>query len=408
MDETSDEAGGQGDDDRRRHAENRQRRRGQSPSAGNRRLSARHRRPQAQRHRYDLRAARHPDHRPHAQVAGARNARDLLPARAERRLCRVHRRLHDAEAGHLPHGVRPRLSQRIDGARQRHHQLLSDDPHQRLERARDRRPAAGRLRGDGPARHREAARQGGVPGPARRGHWRGRRAGDPRRALRPARRRVSRLAGQAVPADDRRGSREEFADQSRRSGAAPDPGAGRRQARARPAQERQAAADHPRQGRGVRASRCGHSRAGGKDRHPLPAHVDGQGPAARHARAIRLGGALVRAAGSRRRDADRRPLELAAFARQRQDVGRQRRQAMGRPEVHPDRHLAAGGGQQRPHRCAGRRRHRFVRLGHARRDGRHCGIVAASRPPSGSARSRSARRRTSRRWGSRWRRTRRR
>ena len=56
----------------RRHAENRRRRRDQSPTARNRRLSARHRCPQAQRHRYDLRPARHPDHRPHAQVAGRR------------------------------------------------------------------------------------------------------------------------------------------------------------------------------------------------------------------------------------------------------------------------------------------------------------------------------------------------
>ena len=36
----------------------------------------------------------------------------------------------------------------------------------RLLRARDRRPAAGRLRGDGPARRRQAAVQGGVPCPA--------------------------------------------------------------------------------------------------------------------------------------------------------------------------------------------------------------------------------------------------
>ena len=42
-------------------------------------------------------------------------------------------------------------------------------------------------------------------------------------------------------------------------------------------------------------------------------------------------------------------------------------QGLGRPEVHPDRHLAAGGGQQRAHRCAGRRRHRLVRVGAARR-----------------------------------------
>ena len=194
-------------DHRRPHAEDRRRRRGQSPSAGNRRLPARHRRPQAERHRYDLRPARHPDHRPHAQAAGGGHPRDLLPARAERRVRRVHRRLHDAEAGHLPHGVRPRLPQRADGARQRHHQLLPDDPHQRLERARDRRPAAGRLRGDGPARHCQTARQGRVPGPARRGHRRGRRAGDPCCSLGPSGRRLPRPAGQAVPADDRRAKR---------------------------------------------------------------------------------------------------------------------------------------------------------------------------------------------------------
>ena len=299
----------------------------------------------------------------------------------------------------------PGFHERTGGARQRHHQLLSDDPHQRLERARDRRLAAGRLRGDGPTRHRQAARQGRVPRPARRGHRRRRGAGDSCRSLRPSRRRLSRPAGQAVPADDGRGSGEEVADQGRRSGAAPDPGAGRRAARARSAQERQASAHHSRQGRGVRAGRCGYSRAGGKDRHPLPADVDGQGPAARHARAVGIRRALVRAARSRRRDADRRATQLAAFARQGQDVGRRFAQGVGRPEVRPDRHLAAGGGQQRPHRCAGRRRHRFVRLGHARRPSDRTG---RSRPPSGSTPSRSARPRTSRRWGNRWRRTRRR
>ena len=48
----------------------------------------------------------------------------------------------------------------------------------RLVRARDRRPAAGRLRGDGPARHRQAAVQGGVPraacGRHRHRRWRAR------------------------------------------------------------------------------------------------------------------------------------------------------------------------------------------------------------------------------------------
>ncbi len=135
-------------------------------------------------------------------------------------------------------------------------------------------------------------------------------------------RRVSRPAGQALPADHRRGSGEAVADQGRRSRSAPDPGAGGGGPRARSAQKRQASAHHSRQGRGVRAGRCGHPRARRKDRHPLPAHGDGQGPVARHARTVRIRGALVRAAGSRRRDGDRRALELAAFARQGQDVGR--------------------------------------------------------------------------------------
>ena len=55
----------------------------------------------------------------------------------------------------------------------------------------------------------------------------------------------------------------------------------------------------------------------------------------------------LRAARGRRGDADRRAPELAALARQGQDLGRQGPQGLGRPEVHPDRHLAAGGGQQR-------------------------------------------------------------
>ena len=246
----------------------------------------RHRCPQAQRHRHDLRPARHSDHRPHAQAAGSRPARDLVPPRAERRLRGVHRRLPDAEAGHLPDGVRARLPQRPDRAGERDDQLLPDDPDQRLERARDRRPAAGRLRGDGPARHRQAARQGRVPRAARRGHRRGRRARDPCGRVRSSRRRVSRPAGEAVPADDGRGGGQELADQGRRSGAAPDSGAGCGAARARSAEGRQASAHHPRQGRGVRAGRCRHPRAGREDRHSLPADVDGQGPAARHARAV--------------------------------------------------------------------------------------------------------------------------
>ncbi len=126
---------------------------------------------------------------------------------------------------------------------------------------------------------------------------------------------------------------------------------------------------HPaRQGRRLRPGRRGHSRPRREDRHPLPADVHGQGPAAGHARAVRFRRALLRAAGGRRGPADRRAPELAALARQGQDLGRQGRQGLGRPEVHPGRHLAAGGGQQRADRRAARRRHRVVR---GRTPGRH-------------------------------------
>jgi len=46
------------------------------------------------------------DHRPHAQDAGRRNARDRF-RHGRARVCRVHRRLHDAEAGRLPHVSAP-------------------------------------------------------------------------------------------------------------------------------------------------------------------------------------------------------------------------------------------------------------------------------------------------------------
>ena len=68
----------------------------------------------------------------------------------------------------------------------------------RLVRARDRRPAAGRLRGDGPARHRQAAVQGGLPRAACSRHRHRRGARDPRRRFGPSGRRLSRSAGQAV------------------------------------------------------------------------------------------------------------------------------------------------------------------------------------------------------------------
>ena len=193
----------------------------------------------------------------------------------------------------------------------------------RLVRARDRRPAAGRLRGDGPARHRQAALQGGVPRAARRRHRHRRGARDPRRGVRPSGRRLSRSAGQAVRSGDGRGGRA-GSRWSRSSMPAPAqiPAPGRGQARARCAQERQASADHPRQGRGLRAGRRCDPRAGREERRSVPADEHGQGPAARHASAVRGRGALDRAEGLRRRDADRRAPQLAAVARQGQDLGR--------------------------------------------------------------------------------------
>ena len=164
----------------------------------------------------DLRRARHPDHRLRPHGAGRRHPRALVPPRAERRLCRLDRRLPDQEARRLPHRVGARLPQRPDRARARHHQLLPDDPDLGLVRARDRRPAAGRLRGDGPARHRQAAVQGGVPRAARAGHRHRPGARHPRGGVGPSRRRLSRPAGQAVrPGDGRRG-RQEVAGQGDR------------------------------------------------------------------------------------------------------------------------------------------------------------------------------------------------
>ena len=264
-----------------------------APRRHDRRLPPRHRCAEAERHRHHLRPARHPDHRPHAHGAGRGHAGDLVPPRAARRQRRRRRRLPDAEARHLPHGVGARLPERPDRAGQRDDQLLPDDPDQRLERARDRRPAAGRLRGDGPARHRQAAVQGGLPRAARRGHRRRHRARDPLGAVGPSGRRLPRPAGQAVRADHGRRGRQEVADQGRRSGAAADPRARRGAARARPAQGRQAAADPARQGRRLRAGRRRHPRPGREDRHPLPADVDGQGPAARHPSAVGLRRALA-------------------------------------------------------------------------------------------------------------------
>ena len=144
----------------------------------------------------------------------------------------------------------------------------------------------------------------------------------------------AKLFGQLMDAE----AGQEVAGQGDRRGAGADSRARRGQARARRAQERQAPADHPRQGRGLCAGRRRNPRTGREERHSVPADEHGQGPAARHASAMRGRGALHGAEGRRRRDADRRTPQLAVVARQGQDLGRRAE------EVHPDRHRAQGNG----------------------------------------------------------------
>ena len=89
----------------------------------------------------------------------------------------------------------------------------------------------------------------------------------------------AKLFGQVMDAEAGR----QVARQGDRPGAGPDSRAGGRQARARRAEERQAPADHPRQGRRLRAGRRRHPRLRREERHSVPADEHGQGPAARHA-----------------------------------------------------------------------------------------------------------------------------
>ncbi len=206
-------------------------------------------------------------------------------------------------------------------------------------RARDRRPAAGRLRGDGPAGHRQAALQGRLSHPARAGHRHRRRAGDPGGAVGAAGRRLSRRAGQAAGPGHRRGRGRGVAGQGDRPGAGAVPVAAGGRPGAGRAEGREAAADHPRQGRGL----CPVRRAGAAlrrdHRHPLHRHVDGQGPAARRPPAICRRRALAGAEGRGLRHAGRRAAELAAQPRQGQGVGRARLE-----EVRPHRHRPEGDG----------------------------------------------------------------
>jgi len=85
-----------------------------------------------------------------------------------------------------------------------------------------------------------------------------------------------------------------------------------------------------------------------------------KGSAARYPRAIGGRRAILRISRGRRCDADWCPPELAAVARQGQDLG-----CAEPEEIHPDRHRADRDRQQRGHRSPADRRHRLVRVGSA-------------------------------------------
>ena len=103
---------------------------------------------------------------------------------------------------------------------------------------------------------------------------------------------------------------------------------------------------------------------GREERHSVHSDEHGQGPAARHASAMRRRRALDRAERQRRRADDRRAAQLVALARQGQAVG-----TAGLEEIHPHRHRAARDGQQCRDRRAAGGRYRLLRGGAAARHG---------------------------------------
>ena len=126
-----------------------------------------------------------------------------------------------------------------------------------------------------------------------------------------------------------------------------------------------------------------------KERRSLPADEHGQGPVARHASAMRGRGALDGAQRRRRRHADRRAAQLAALARQRQELGR------GAEEIHPDRHRAEGNGLRT---SRSPRRWSAISVPASTRCSRAWAPSGRRRRPTGPAPSARSARRTSPRW----------
>ena len=102
----------------------------------------------------------------------------------------------------------------------------------------------------------------------------------------------AKLFGQVMEAE----AGQALAGKGDRPGAGADPRPRSGGARAGRAARRQAAADHPGQGRRLCAGGRRHPRAGREERHSVHPDEHGQGPAARHASAIRRRRALHRAA----------------------------------------------------------------------------------------------------------------
>jgi len=94
-----------------RNAESRQRWRDRRPGTGNRRLPIGHRRPKAERDRYDLRSPRHPDTDLTRRMRSPACA-SSRSGTSKTRVRGVDRRVPHAEARHLPDRVRARLPQR--------------------------------------------------------------------------------------------------------------------------------------------------------------------------------------------------------------------------------------------------------------------------------------------------------
>ena len=147
------------------------------------------------------------------------------------------------------------FSERLNGTGQCHYKLLSNDPAERIFRARDCRSAARRLRRDGPAGHCETSVQGGLSSPACRGYWHCCGAGYTRCCLRSTGWCLPRPAGKAFRSNHGGRRRCSVFGQGNRSGTASDTCSGCHRACNGGFTVSKEAAHYYRQGRGLCAGR---------------------------------------------------------------------------------------------------------------------------------------------------------